>query len=1044
MSRRLLVLAFAFLVSIPVPASASGVAQSSALVGVQQVLYRGGTNGYGCFRIPVLARTAEGTLLAFAEARKSPSCADRGDIDLVVRRSTNDGRTWGPIRVVTSGSPADPDAPFTRGNAVPVVDKETGKINLITTSNEATPTGKRLPWIQQSSDDGLTWTPPRPLGASFDGTNNGWFATGPAHGIQLETGPHKGRLIVGAHQKPNSTTVLAGVLYSDDNGDTWKASEVPNSYVAGQLSPGEIAVAELPDGALYAAARNEVTDGPHRAKAISTDGGTTMPAFTTVPSLASPNVQGSILPLRQTYRTTPGDVLIFSSPSDPDNREELKIRYSLDRGITWSSPSKGLITNERSGYSDLAELTGGEIGVVYEGGVSFSADEIRFTRFTPGQLGLPGTTRGTPSPQPSTPAGLTTPDSTLEANDAYLRGNASLNDGLLLDGNGDYAEVPYTRTIDPGAGDFTISTRFRYSATATNPDQVLFWGYGVGADVPQVWLRLQPGSDRVAAWVEGKDGHAYVTLGAPEAFGDSMWHQLTLTRTGTRVDLTVDGVTASGTGVVGSVSAGVTGLRLGAKQDATASDAFTGRLGNFSLARGGVPSLNLAFKTVDGASVPTRTTTPITDDVSGHCATGRLLGGKQSPVEGRASNTVALPVNATHPGVETPFSPALDLGTGDFTFAAWFRYSGSADQAIVWTYGTTSGKRSLWVRAQPGDDQLLAWVETDTSRVSVPLKDNTSRVAFGDDKWHLLALTRTGDRVQLSVDGGTPASATGLTGSVSAGQADAIKGLRLGSKMDGSNVMQGALDDFRLYHRALSGAELTQAATGRFPADLPALWWTFEGQYTQAHDVVQPITGPQTSDASVHCAHAAVVGTPAVVTGKVGNAVQFDGVDDAVYMPYKPSVALGDNDFKVSTWLRYTGGADQVIFWAYGVGATERGLWMRGQPGQDRLLVYLQTDTGAFQAAAQDASSGAGFNDGNWHFVEAERKAGMLTLSVDGTQLGSTAVTGSVTYGDTFAVDGFRLGARPDGTNRLTGTLDEFQIRRGAALAAHLPLNAAS
>ncbi|ALG08787.1 hypothetical protein AOZ06_19375 [Kibdelosporangium phytohabitans] len=1030
---------------LPATAAASGVAPSTALVGVQQVLYRGGTAGYGCFRIPVMARTTAGTLLAFAEARKSPSCADRGDVDLVVRRSTNDGRTWGPIRVVTSGSPQDPDAPHTRGNAVPVMDAETGKVNLISTSNEATPTGKRLPWIQRSADDGLTWTAPKPLGASFDGTNNGWFATGPAHGIQLENGPHKGRLVVGAHQKPNATTVLAGVLYSDDHGDSWRASTVPNSYVDGQLSPGEIAVAELPDGSLYAAARNEIPTGHHRARAVSTDGGTTMPKFAAIPSLVSPNVQGSILPLRRTYRGTPGDVIVFAGPSDPDDREKLKIRYSTDRGTTWSSPPGGLVTNDRSGYSDLAELTGGEIGVLYEGGVAFSADEIRFTRFTPGQLGLPGTTHGTPSPQPSTPAGPTTPDSTPEANDAYLRGNASLNDGLLLDGTGGYAEIPYSRTIDPGAGDFTISTRFRHSATQTGPNQALFWGYGVGASAAQVWLRVQPGSDQIAAWVQGQSGHAYLTLADPSAataFGDDKWHQLTLTRTGSQVTVTIDGVSATGSGVAGPVSTGVTGLRLGAKPDGT--DAFAGRLGNFQLSRQGKPSLDLAFRTVDGAAVPARAPAPITDDVSGHCATASLLGGKQSPVDGRAPNSVALPVNTAHPGVETAFSPTLDLGSGDFTFAAWFRYSGAANQAIVWAYGTTAGKRSVWVRAQPGQDRLHAWVQTDTAQVAIPLVDTTSRVAFGDNQWHLLALTRTGDQVQLSVDGGTPASATGLTGSVSGDQADAIRGLRLGSKMDGTDVVQGALDDFRLYRRALTATELGQAATGRFPADLPALWWTFEGQHTQAHDVAEPITGPQTSDASTHCAHATVSGNPAVVPGKVGNAVRFDGVDDAVYMPYKPSIAVGDGDFTVSTWLRYTGTGDQVVFWAYGSGATERGLWMRGQPGKDRLLVYLQTDTGAYEAAAVDASAAAGFNDGAWHFVEVSRHAGTLTLSVDGNRLGSTAVSGSATYGDAFAVQGFRLGAKPDGTNRLTGTLDEFQIRRGAALAAHLPLNAAS
>jgi sialidase-1 len=100
--------------AVPGPAAAS-VSLSTSKVGVQQVLFRGGTGGYGCYRIPALLRTATGSLLAFAEARRSPSCADRGDIDLVVRRSTNNGRTWGPIRVVLSGGNGDPDTPYTRG-----------------------------------------------------------------------------------------------------------------------------------------------------------------------------------------------------------------------------------------------------------------------------------------------------------------------------------------------------------------------------------------------------------------------------------------------------------------------------------------------------------------------------------------------------------------------------------------------------------------------------------------------------------------------------------------------------------------------------------------------------------------------------------------------------------------------------------------------------------------------------------------------------------------------------------------------------------------
>ncbi|WP_199443760.1 LamG-like jellyroll fold domain-containing protein [Umezawaea beigongshangensis] len=1039
--RRLGPLLLVLLLALPSPATASGVSPSQALVGVQQVLFRGGTAGYGCFRIPVLSRTVDGTLLAFAEARKSPSCADRGDIDLVVRRSTNDGRTWGPIRVVTSGSPTDPHAPYTRGNAVPIADRETGRVHLITTSNEATRSGQRLPWIQHSDDDGLTWTAPRALGASFDGTNDGWFATGPSHGIQLRHGAHAGRLVVGAHQKPDGNTVLAGVLYSDDGGETWRASRVPNSYVKDQLSPGEIAVAELPDGALYAAARNEITSGNHRAKAISLDGGTTMPTFTTVPSLVTPNVQGAVLPLERTYRSTPGDVLVFSGPSDPSDRKQLKIRYSTDRGNTWSSPASGLITADRAGYSDLAELTGGEIGLLHEGGATFSADEIRFTRFTPAQLGLPGTTTGTPSAQPSTPAGPTSPDASPEANDAHLAGDAALDDGLLLDGTGDHADVPYSRTIDPGGGDFTLRTRFRYSATAASPAQALLWAYGVGADVPQVWVRAQPGTDRITAWVQGRDGGATAAVVDPAArvaFGDGAWHQLTLTRTGSRIDLTVDGATATATGVLGAVSSGVSGIRLGAKQDATASDGFTGRLRDFQLVRDGRTTLSLALRTIDGAVVPARTVTPVTDDVSGNCSTGTLLGGHRTAAAGRTSNSDALHVDSTHPGVETPFTPALDLGAGDFTFAAWFRYSATAsspNQALVWAYGTTAGKRSLWVRAQPGQDRLYAWVQTDTAQVAVPLADTTAGTAFGDGAWHLLALTRQGQRVALSVDGGTPATATGLTGSVSADTADAVEGLRLGSKMDGTDVLDGTLEDFRLYDRALSSAELGAAATGRFPGDAPALWWTFDQQNTQAHEIVQPVTGPRTPDSSAHCVHTAVSGGPAVVPGRFGNALRFDGADDAALVPYRPSTALGSGDFTISTWVKYpatASTADQVLLWAYGSGSSERGLWLRAQPGRDRLYAYLQTDTGTFEVAAPDASPAAAFGDDTWHHVTLRRSGNVLALLVDGVGLGSTTVSGSVTHGDAFAVDGLQLGVKPDGTDRFAGVLDEFQVHRTA------------
>ncbi|WP_344615051.1 sialidase family protein [Dactylosporangium salmoneum] len=1065
------------------PAGAS-VSLSSAKVGVQQVLFRGGTDGYGCFRIPALLRTTAGTLLAFAEARKSPSCADRGDIDLVVRRSTNNGRTWGPIRLVLSGSDTDPNAPYTRGNPVPLQDASTGRVMLVTTSNPATISGKRLPWIQDSDDDGLTWSAARAMNVNFSGSDAGWFATGPSHGIQLTKGAHAGRLVVGAHQQPTKGVVYAGALYSDDHGATWHAGQAANSFVDGVTNPGEISVAELPDGSVYAAARNQIgSSGNHRAKAVSTDGGTTMPAFAQVPSLVTPDVEGAVLTLRSTYQSSPGDTMVFSGPSDPTSRAQLKIRYSTDKGATWKSPSNGLVTDERSGYSDLAELSDGGIGVLYEGGANtdelggtgFSADEIRFVRFTPAQIGLPGTFTGAPWAQATPAAAAGTPDATGEANDALLRGNATLGagrfgQGLVLDGAGDYAEIPYARPIDPGAGDFTYSLWFRYDATAASPNQVLLWGYALGAGKPQVWLRAQPAQDRLYAWVEGTSGGTGVALPDPSAataFGDGAWHHLSLVRSGATASLVVDGVAgASASGVAGSVTGdphdGVDGLRLGSRPDATATEAFAGGLDEFRMYRSALTTtqldqirttnadvpgaglgVRLPFQVIDAATVPTRVKVAVEDDMSGHCAAATLLGGTPSLATGHVDDK-ALAVSAAHPGVEAPFLPTLDVGSGDFTFTTWLQYSATAsspNQVLLWGYGMGAGTPQVWLRAQPSQDRLYAWVETAAGPVGVALPDPSSAVAFGNNAWHLVALTRTGGQLRLSVDGGAGATATGLTGSVTTGTG--VAGLRLGSRPDGADVLTGNLDEFRLYRRALTTAEVASIAGGAYPSDIPAVRWTFESGYTQAHNVVRPAAGPVTYDASVHCNNAFVRGgaTPAT-SGRFGAALSFDGVDDAVQLPYGPANALDEGDFTVATWVRYaaTGStADQVLLWAYGVGASARQLWLRATPSKDALTAAFETTTGTAMLTAPDPSAAVAFGDNQWHHVALRRTAGTLSLTVDGAVLATTAApAGAPTYGDTFAVDGFQLGAKPGGADPFKGALDEFRIFRRSLTDAEL------
>ena len=79
-------------------------------------VFRKGENGVHTYRIPAIVQTKAGTVLAFAEARHN-SGSDTGDIDLVLKRSTDGGKTWGPIITVWD------DAENVCGNPSPVVDR---------------------------------------------------------------------------------------------------------------------------------------------------------------------------------------------------------------------------------------------------------------------------------------------------------------------------------------------------------------------------------------------------------------------------------------------------------------------------------------------------------------------------------------------------------------------------------------------------------------------------------------------------------------------------------------------------------------------------------------------------------------------------------------------------------------------------------------------------------------------------------------------------------------------------------------------------------
>ena len=354
----------------------------------QKPLFVSGRDGYHTYRIPALLTTGKGTLLAFCEGRKD-SRSDHGDIDLLIRRSTDGGETWSRQQVVWD------DGGNTCGNPCPVLDQETGTIWLLLTHNpgdeglreilQPGARGTRTVWVTSSEDDGMTWAPPREITATTKKPDWDWYATGPGVGIQLQHGPDKGRLVIPcdySYPAPSPDEAVhsygdpppafgSHVIYSDDHGKSW--------HLGGNIQPhaNECQVAELTGGRILLNFRSYFGRNL-RGRSWSSDGGMTWSEPQDDPQLTGPVCQASLL--RYSWPDTGGrSRLLFSNPAATE-RVRMTVRLSYDEGESW--PVSRLLHPGPSAYSSLAVLPDGAIACLYERGDESAYETITLARFS--------------------------------------------------------------------------------------------------------------------------------------------------------------------------------------------------------------------------------------------------------------------------------------------------------------------------------------------------------------------------------------------------------------------------------------------------------------------------------------------------------------------------------------------------------------------------------------------------------------------------------------------------------------------------------------
>jgi len=352
-------------------------------------LFEAGVGGYALYRIPGLVVTKKGSVVVYAEARRFKG-SDWDDIDLVTRRSTDGGRTFGAMSVLSKVPVATERSPValarkqgepqwrTYNNPVAIAARD-GRVHLLFCVEYF-----RV-FHRVSTDDGQTFSEPVEITSALAELRKTYpwqaVATGPGHGLQLKNG----RLIApvwlalgteGSGHGPSVNTTI----YSDDGGRSWQAGELAVAGRAEFPNANETVLVERKDGSVLMNIRTG-SERNRRTIAISPDGARAWSAPRFDETLRDPICAAGLLRLKN-------GLFIFSNPDSvtradgraiaSKDRRNLTLRLSRDEGATWTAAR--VLDPGVSGYSDLAQARDGRVLCLYEGAKADGKRVLRLVR----------------------------------------------------------------------------------------------------------------------------------------------------------------------------------------------------------------------------------------------------------------------------------------------------------------------------------------------------------------------------------------------------------------------------------------------------------------------------------------------------------------------------------------------------------------------------------------------------------------------------------------------------------------------------------------
>lgn len=322
----------------------------------EYLVFSNGDYGSKFYRIPAIVTAKDGSLVTATDQRWDRISDLPGKISVVIKRSTDDGKTWSEPITIAADSKGYGDASL-------VVDQKTGAIfclfNGLQGIFSSTYDDPVRLFFCRSDDNGETWTQPADITHFIygknctDPTRNKWKGMFISSGAAMQM--RDGRIMaVGVAQRVAGSSLSNYPVYTDDLGETWNVGGL-----AGNDGGDESKVIELNNGSVLMSIRH----APYRLFAVSNDRGETWQSSGYMYDIHDPACNGDIVRYTSTKDGYDKDRIIHTIPYSR-TRANVSVLISYDEGNTW--PVKKVIQQNGAAYSSVAITADGHIAVYYE------------------------------------------------------------------------------------------------------------------------------------------------------------------------------------------------------------------------------------------------------------------------------------------------------------------------------------------------------------------------------------------------------------------------------------------------------------------------------------------------------------------------------------------------------------------------------------------------------------------------------------------------------------------------------------------------------